>query len=294
MASEHYAARTRPVEDRLADRAAVVSGGASGIGRATCMRLAAEGASVIVADINCEAGAAVAAGIGEGAVFHPLDVSDRSAWKAVTEKALSLFGHLDILVNSAGILAGGTVESTSPGEWRRMLDINLKGTFFGCQAAVAAMKERGGGAIVNLSSIAGIRGSPDLFAYDASKGAVRALTKEVAVYCARQGYAIRCNSVHPAAVRTPMVRDFFAGRPDDGRMTLEGWVGSQAIQRVGEPEEIAALIAWLVSDESSFSTGAEFVIDGGATAGAGRRPPVAPNPQGGASPPDLSAQQQEN
>ena len=258
------------------------------------MRLAAEGASVIVADINCKAGASVAAGIGEGAVFHPLDVTDRGAWPAVTEKALSLFGHLDILVNSAGILAGGTVESTSPDEWRRMLDINLKGTFFGCQAAVAAMKDRGGGAIVNLSSIAGIRGSPDLFAYDASKGAVRALTKEVAVYCARQEYAIRCNSVHPAAVRTPMVRDFFADRPDDGRMTLEGWVGSQAIQRVGEPEEIAALIAWLVSDESSFSTGAEFVIDGGATAGAGRRPPVAPNPRGGDSPPDMSAQQQEN
>ena len=191
---------------------------------------------------------------------------------------MSRLGRLDILVNSAGILAGGTVEDTSPAEWRRMIDVNVKGTFFGCRAAVAAMKRGGGGAIVNLSSIAGLRGSPDLFAYDASKGAVRALTKEVAVYCATRGYGIRCNSVHPAAVRTPMVRDYFAGRPSEGRVTLDDWVGTQAIQRVGEPEEIAALIAFLVSGESSFSTGAEFVIDGGATAGGGRRPPVHPRP----------------
>ena len=241
------------------------------------MRLAAEGARVVVADVNPEAGAAVAAEIGEASFFHPLDVTDKDAWRATVQKTVSHFGRLDILVNSAGILAGGTVEDTTYAEWRRMLDVNVKGTFFGCQAAVAAMKEEAGGAIVNLSSIAGIRGSPDLFAYDASKGAVRALTKEVAVYCATQGYAIRCNSVHPAAVRTPMVRDFFAGRPDGGRMTLEGWVGTQAIQRVGEPEEIAALIAFLVSGESSFSTGAEFVIDGGATAGGGRRPPPGQN-----------------
>ena len=273
MHSELDPARIQPVEGRLAGRVAVVSGGASGIGRATCLRLAAEGARVLVADINPEAGASVAAEIGRDTFFQALDVSDKSAWRAVMEQAESRFGRLDILVNSAGILAGGTVEDTSLADWRRMLDVNVKGTFLGCQAAVAVMKEGACAAIVNLSSIAGIRGAPDLFAYDASKGAVRALTKEVAVYCASQGYAIRCNSVHPAAVRTRMVEDYFAGRPSDGRVTLDDWVGSQAIQRVGEPEEIAALIAFLVSDESSFSTGAEFVIDGGATAGVGRRPP---------------------
>ena len=278
MATERDRSRIRPVEGRLAGRATVVSGGASGIGRATCLRLVQEGARVVVADIDEEGGASVAVEIGEQASSHPLDVTDENAWRSVMEEAAARFGHVDILVNSAGILAGGTVEDTSFADWRRMLDVNLKGTFLGCRAAVAAMKEGAGGAIVNLSSIAGIRGSPDLFAYDASKGAVRALTKEVAVYCASRGYAIRCNSVHPAAVRTPMVRDFFATPPNAGRITLDDWVGTQAIQRAGEPEEIAALIAFLVSDESSFATGAEFVIDGGATAGAGRRPPVRPDP----------------
>ena len=252
----------------------MVSGGASGIGRATCLRLAQEGARVAVADIDREGGREVVTAIGEAAFFHPLDVTDRDAWGAVTEQVAAHFGGLDILVNSAGILAGGTVEDTSLAEWRRMLDVNLKGTFLGCQAAVAAMKQGEGGAIVNLSSIAGIRGAPDLFAYDASKGAVRALTKEVAVYCAARGYAIRCNSVHPGVVRTPMVGNYFADRPSDGRITLDDWVGGQAIRRPAEAEEIAALIAFLVSDESSFATGAEFVIDGGATAGVGRRPPV--------------------
>ena len=273
MSSTFDPAPIRPVEGRLEGRAALVSGGASGIGQATCRRLAQEGARVVVADIAREAGASLAAEIGEAACFHFLDVTDRCGWQAVVERAVARYGGLDILVNSAGILAGGSVESTSLAEWRRMLDVNVKGTFLGCQAAVAAMKGGNGGAIVNLSSIAGLRGSPDLFAYDSSKGAVRALTKEVAVYCASRGYGIRCNSIHPAAVRTPMVRDYFAGRPSGGQVTLQDWVGSQAIQRLGEAEEIAALIAFLVSDESSFATGAEFVIDGGATAGGGRRPP---------------------
>ena len=278
MATERDRSRIRPVEGRLAGRAALVSGGASGIGRATCIRLAQEGARVAVADIDEDGGASVAAELGDQAFFHLLDVTDEGAWRSAMEEAADRFGPVDILVNSAGILAGGTVEDTSLADWRRMLDVNLKGTFFGCRVAVAAMKKGTGGAIVNLSSIAGIRGSPDLFAYDASKGGVRALTKEVAVYCASRGYAIRCNSVHPAAVRTPMVGDFFANHPSGGRITLDDWVGTQAIQRAGEPEEIAALIAFLVSEEASFATGAEFVIDGGATAGAGRRPPVRHDP----------------
>ena len=254
-----------PVPNRLADRVAIVSGGASGIGRATCVRLVAEGARVVVADIDEAGGEETAGGLGDDAVFAALDVTSRKNWDVITAAALDAFGGLDILVNCAAICEENTVESVTLDDWQRMLAINVDGTFFGCQAAVAVMKERGG-AIVNVSSTSGMKAEPDLFAYDASKGAVRALSKEVAAYCSARGYHIRCNSLHPGTVDTPMVSGFFEGHDQDA----SAWYGSQAIKRLAKPEEIAALIAFLVSEEASFSTGAEFVIDGGSTSGDGR------------------------
>ena len=254
-----------PVPDRLADRVAIVSGGASGIGRATCARLTAEGACVVVTDIDATGGEETA-NLSDKAVFTHLDVTSRESWDTVTAMAVETFGGLDILVNCAAICPENTAENTRLDDWRRTLSVNVDGTFFGCQAAVAAMKNRGGGAIVNISSTSGYHGDPDLFAYVASKGAVRALSKEVAAYCGSRGYAIRCNSVHPGVVNTPMVSGFFAASDEDP----SSWTDSQAINRMATPDEIAALIAFLVSDESSFSTGAEFVIDGGSTAGHAR------------------------
>lgn len=252
-----------PIVDRLSNRVAIVSGGASGIGAATCERLVAEGASVVIADLNETAGTQVATDLGEAvAAFHRLDVTRRESWQEVTDFALSRFGGLDILVNCAGICLPNTVENATLEDWHATLAVNVDGTFFGCQSAVAAMKDRGG-AIVNFSSISGLAANADMFAYDASKGAVRGMSKEVATYCCARGYAIRCNSVHPGTIETPMVTGFFDEHSDDP----SSWVAAQAIKRFGTPDEVAAMVAFLASDDSSFSTGAEFVIDGGLMAG---------------------------
>jgi NAD(P)-dependent dehydrogenase (short-subunit alcohol dehydrogenase family) len=243
----------------LDGRVVLVTGGSSGIGAACCDGFAAQGAVVIAADIR----PAATDQAGQGRTLLQLDVTDPDRWRMVMEEIRGRHGRLDALVNSAGILAEGTVEDTPLDLWRRVMAVNLNGTFFGCQAAIPLMRQGGGGAIVNLSSVSGIKADAELAAYDASKGAVRMLTKEVALYCARHGDAIRCNSVHPGIVDTPMVANFFETAEIS---TEQEWAQTQPIGRRITPREVANLVVWLCSAEASFSTGAEYIIDGGTTA----------------------------
>jgi 3(or 17)beta-hydroxysteroid dehydrogenase len=249
---------------RLEGKVALISGGASGIGLAAARRFCEEGATVVLADIDRIAGER-ALGELNGAGFESLDVTSDGDWQRAADATVARHGALDILVNSAGIVAFGSIEDVSLEDWRRTMAVNLDGTFLGCRHGVRVMKGGRGGAIVNLSSVSGIIGGHNIAAYNAAKGAVRLLTKSVALHCARKGYGIRCNSVHPGFVETPMLDEVIRqGRdPQDTRAKLRA---SVPLGRNAKPDEVAAMIAYLASDESAFVTGAEFVIDGGVTA----------------------------
>lgn len=253
------------VASRFGGRVAFVTGGGSGIGSATCERLAADGALVAVADINLKSAEGTAERLGQGATAVALDVSHSGSWRDAIAGVESDLGPLQILVNCAGVIEKLDVEQATVESWRRTMAVNSTGVFYGCREAVRAMKRSEvEGRIVNLSSISGLKGDPDTPAYDASKGAVRSITKEVAIFCARANMPIRCNSVHPGTVSTAMVRSLADG--GDGQEMVDRWIADMPIGRLGEPEEIAAAIAFLVSDESSYITGAELVVDGGTLA----------------------------
>lgn len=243
---------------RVAGKVAIVTGAASGMGRADAQLLAREGASVVVADLNEEAGRAVADGIGDAAVFMRLDVTDENNWKRVIDATVERFGGLHILVNNAGMIALGTIVDTDMDSWRRINAVNSDGVFLGCKHAIPAMTASGGGSIVNMSSVAAIQGQSFVAAYSASKGAVRALTKSVAMFCKEQKNGIRCNSVHPDGVKTPMVVKVAMGKDVATQEDIDevGKFGNMC-----EPEDIANLVLYLASDESSFVNGAEMLID---------------------------------
>ncbi|KDE20031.1 3-beta hydroxysteroid dehydrogenase [Acetobacter aceti 1023] len=250
---------------RVAGKVAIVSGAANGIGKATAQLLAKEGAKVVIGDLKEEDGQKAVAEIknaGGEATFVKLNVTDEAEWKAAIAQTLKLYGRLDIAVNNAGIAYSGSVESTPLEEWRRVQSINLDGVFLGTQVAIEAMKKSGGGSIVNLSSIEGLVGDPTLAAYNASKGGVRLFTKSAALHCAKSGYKIRVNSVHPGYIWTPMV----AGLTKEDAVARQKLVDLHPIGHLGEPNDIAYGILYLASDESKFVTGSELVIDGGYTA----------------------------
>ena len=250
---------------RLEGKVALISGGAKGMGEIEARMFAEEGASLVIADILDDKGKNLASEISEisssgECVYVHLDVRNMSEWNTVVETAISTFGKLDILVNNAGVTSRMMLLDTPEEDWDRVLDINSKGTFLGIKATVPAMRESGGGSIVNISSQMGLVGgdfsSPQ---YQASKGAVRLLTKSVAVQYAAEN--IRCNSVHPAPIETDMTAGMRADKEKFADMIRRIPMG-----RYGKPEEVAYAVIYLASDESSFVTGSEVVVDGGWTA----------------------------
>jgi 3(or 17)beta-hydroxysteroid dehydrogenase len=243
---------------RVKDKVAIVTGAASGIGRGCARRLVDEGAIVVCTDRD-ERGADVAKEL--GATFQKLDVTDEAGWQRVVDETVRAHGRLQILVNAAGVAVWGDIERTTLEQWRFVNAVNSEGTFLGCRTALGAMKATGG-SIVNISSVAGLVADADAPAYCASKGAVRLLTKSVALHAARKGYNVRCNSVHPSFIDTPMVDAVCAANPKM-RAAVEK---AAPLGRLGEVDDVAYMVVYLASDESKFVTGAELVVDGGLTA----------------------------
>ncbi len=248
---------------RLAGKTILITGGASGIGLATMERALEHGANVAIGDIDVAAGEQLAAE-SPGVLFVRLDVTSDESWGAAIDAVQQRFGALDGVVNSAGVFIIGDIERLSLEDWRKTHAVNLDGVFLGCRHAVRAMKARGG-SIVNMSSVSGLVGGYNVVAYNSSKGAVRLLTKSVALHCARAKYDIRCNSVHPTFVDTPMYQSTLAAAREPERIRT-ALVAQVPLGRVAQPREVADLIVYLLSDESAFVTGAEMVIDGGLTA----------------------------
>ena len=247
---------------RLAGKVAIVTGGASGIGESTTRVFVREGAKVVIGDIDVDRGNALASELGDDAVFQTLDVTSEEAWEAAAEVATSRWGRLDIVVNNAGMSGAKgrpVVEDVVLDDWNDVFAVNSTGVMLGTRAGIAAMRETGGGSIINVSSIFGIVGSRAGAAYHASKGAARTFSKAAAVQYAKDN--IRVNSVHPGFTDTPMTLDIHSD-PE----IHEFRVGMTPMGRLGKPEDIANGILYLASDESSWVTGIELVIDGGETA----------------------------
>lgn len=269
---------------RVREKVCLVTGAGRGIGAACAHALAREGGAVWVTDVDGAAAARVAAQIGAAARPSTLDVRDEAAWRSVLAQVLERDHRLDVLVNNAGItgfdppVGPQDPERASLEAWRAVHATNLEGVFLGCKHAIGAMKRtagaaggRTGASIVNISSRSGQVGIPGAAAYASSKAGVRNHSKSVALYCAQQGYNIRCNSVHPGAILTPMWEPMLGAGPEREAAIAEIAAGVP-LGRMGSPEDVAAMVVFLASDESAYVTGAEFVIDGGILAGAEATP----------------------
>lgn len=253
---------------RVAGKTALVTGAAQGLGEAIARMLAREGARVALTDLNLTGAERVADAINAehpgAAAAYSHDVASEAGWVEVLDRAAADLGGLSVLVNNAGVGALGSVEDTSLEEWRRVMAINADSVFLGCKHALARMRERQPGSIVNLSSIAGLLAGHNYAAYNASKAAVWLLTKSVALHCARHGWDIRCNSVHPSFIRTPILDPLVARfGAAEGLAKLARQI---PLGRLGEPDDVAYAVLYLASDESRFVTGAELKIDGGLSA----------------------------
>lgn len=235
---------------RVNGKVVLVTGGASGLGEADAIMLAREGARVVVTDINEDAGRALAKQI--GGVFVRHDVRSEDDWRRAIACTVERFGKLDVLINNAGIAIAADIENTTLEQFRLIQSIHTEGTFLGCKYGIEAMKAHGG-SIINISSMTALRAYPIFFSYSAAKGAIRALGRTVAAHCQDQGYAIRCNTIFPGVINTPLVVAAVGG----------DYPGA------GRPEDVANIVLYLASDESSFITGAEFLVDNGSSLRAG-------------------------
>ncbi|MFZ3572726.1 SDR family oxidoreductase [Streptomyces sp. BH097] len=238
---------------RFDGQVAIVTGGARGMGASHVRGLAAEGARVAICDVLDDEGKALAEEL-PGAAYFPLDVTDEGAWPSVVRSVEDALGAVDVLVNNAGIIHFGGVEQQSPAQFRRIVDVNLTGTFLGMHTVLPRMRERGRGAVVNVSSAAGLMGFADGVGYVASKWGIRGMTKAAALDMA--GTGVRINSVHPGVIRTAM-----------GEGASPDLFVHQPLRRIGEPEEVTRMVLFLAGDDASFTTGGEFLIDGGQTIG---------------------------
>jgi len=262
---------------RLSGKVALVTGAARGIGAAIARAFVAQGARVYATDLLDELGRSLAAELGAMAQYRHLDVRRDDDWTSAIDAVLASHGKLDVLVNNAGITGfeNGPVahdpEHATLDAWHDVLATNLDGVFLGCRHAIRAMRPAGRGSIINISSRSGLVGIPLAAAYAASKAAVRNHSKSVALYCAQQGLAIRCNSVHPAAIMTPMWEAMLGDGPKRSEREA-ALVRDTPLKRFGTPEEVAAAVVYLASDESAYTTGAELVLDGGLLAGSAAVP----------------------
>jgi 3(or 17)beta-hydroxysteroid dehydrogenase len=257
--------------DRLKAKICLITGAARGIGAAIARAFAAEGAAVIVTDIDVELGKRTAKEI--GCPFHKLDVASEADWKTV----MAAVGPIDVLVNNAGITgfesgaAPHDPENASLEDWHAVHAVNLDGGFLGCKYAIKSMRGQGAGSIINISSRSGMIGVPAAAAYASSKAGIRNHSKTVALYCAQQGLNIRCNSIHPGAILTPMWEPML-GQGPAREEAMKALMADTPLKRFGQPEEVAALALLLASDEAAYITGAELTIDGGLMAGTAAAP----------------------
>ncbi|GAA0487288.1 glucose 1-dehydrogenase [Alkalibacterium indicireducens] len=240
---------------RLDGKVAVITGGAGGMGKMHGKYFVKEGAKVVIADLESSDGKQVADDLGDNAVFIPIDVTNEESWKTLIDKTEETFGPISVLVNNAGIVASKSIEDTTLEGYRKTIEINQDGVFLGIKLVLESMKKAENGSIINISSVAGMVGSNNNIAYIASKFAVRGMTKAAAAEYAP--YGIRVNSVHPGTIRTPMTEQ------EDVKEMVQDTISKTPLGRLAEPEEITNLVLYLASDESSYSTGAEFIADGG-------------------------------
>lgn len=256
---------------RLQGKVAIITGAAKGLGEADARLFAREGATVVLTDVDEANGARVAADIGPSARFHRHDVREEAGWRDLIAGVMSEHGRLDVLVNNAGVVEAGTIETATEADYRFVMAVSADGTFFGCKHAIPAMRRGGGGSIVNMASIASIQGESLVAAYCAAKGAVEALTRSVAAHCAQNRLNIRCNSVHPSGIDTPMVRGF-GPKVMAARLMPPPGASAHGVSPLGQANDIAYAVLYLASDESRFVNGQRLVVDNAMSVIAGHVP----------------------